>query len=96
MAGKRMVGLSQVLDGVLDRAGLGHLIYEDRLRRNWASILGPKASGIASLESLRGWTLKVRVESSTWRQELHYQRDAIRERANALLGAELVKDVVLV
>ena len=96
MAGKRMVGLSHVLDGVLDRAGLGHLVHEEKLRRNWGSLMGPKASGIASLESLRGYTLKIRVESSTWRQELHYQREAVRERANALLGGDLVKEVVLV
>lgn len=95
-AGRRLVGVSQVLEGMLDRAGLGHLFYEEKLRTNWAALMGPKASGIAVLESLKGWTLKVKVESSTWRMELHYQRDAIRKRANEILGADLVKDVMLV
>lgn len=93
---RRMVDVSQVLLGMLDRAGLGHLIYEEKLRENWVSLMGAKASTIAALDSLKGWTLKVKVESSTWRNELHYQRDEIRKRANEILGADLVKDVLLV
>jgi hypothetical protein len=91
-----MSGISQVLGGMLDRAGLGHLLYEEKLRGNWAALMGPKAAGIARLESLTGWTLRVRVESATWRNELHFQKDAIRKRANEILGADLVKDVQLV
>ena len=93
---RQMAELSQVLGGMLDRAGLGHLVYEEKLRTHWAALMGPKVAEIASLESLKGGTLKVRVESATWRMELHYQRDAIRKRANELLGAELVKEIVLV
>ena len=93
---RHMQGLSQALSGVLEKAGLAHLIHEDTLRKNWEAVLGPRASSMASLESLKDWTLRVRVESATWRQELHFQREAIKKRANALLGAELVKDVVLV
>jgi hypothetical protein len=96
--GKRgdWVGASQVLGGVLAQAGLGHLLYEDKLRRQWTALLGPRASTMASLETLKGWTLKMRVESAVWRMELHYQRDSIRARANQILGAELIKEVILV
>jgi len=95
-AGRQLAGISQVLGGWLDRAGLGHLLYEEKLRGNWAQLMGPKASAIAKLESLKGWSLKIRVESATWRNELHFQKDAIRKRANEILGAELVKDIHLV
>lgn len=95
-SGRHLSGISQVLGGMLDRAGLGHLIYEEKLRGNWAALMGPKASGIAKLESLKGWTLRVRVESATWRNELHFQREAIRKRANEILGADLVKEIQLV
>jgi predicted nucleic acid-binding Zn ribbon protein len=91
-----MVELSRVLSGVLEQAGLAHLPHEDKLRRNWEKLMGPKASALTALEGLRGWVLKVKVESAVWRQELSFQREAIRRRANEILGAELVKDVVLV
>ena len=94
-SGRHLAGISQVLGGMLDRAGMGHLLYEEKLRGNWAALMGPKAAAIAKLESLKGWTLKVRVESATWRNELHFQRDAIRKRANEILGADLVKEVHL-
>jgi predicted nucleic acid-binding Zn ribbon protein len=90
-----LAGISQVLGNVLDQAGLAHLAYEDKLRRQWAALMGPRAAAIAKLESLKGWTLRVRVESAAWRQELHFERDALRRRANEILGAELVRDIQL-
>ncbi len=90
-----MVGLNHALQGVLADAGLGHLIHEEKLRRNWEALLGPRASAIATLEGLKGWVLRVRVESATWRNELSFQREEIRKKANDLLGADLIKDVLL-
>lgn len=90
-----MVELNQALSGVLAEAGLGHLLHEEKLRRNWESLMGPRACGIATLEGLKGWVLRVRVESSTWRNELSYQRETLKARANEILGADLVRDVVL-
>lgn len=92
---KHFAGISQVLGSLLDQSGLGHLVYEEKLRRQWAALMGPKAAAIARLESLKGWTLRVRVDSATWRNELHFQREALRKRANEILGAELVKEVQL-
>lgn len=90
-----MIGLNQALSGVLSEAGLGHLLHEEKLRRNWETLLGSRAADIASLEGLKGWVLRVRVESSTWRNELSYQRETIRKKANEILGADLVRDVIL-
>lgn len=90
-----MVGLNQALSGVLSDAGLGHLLHEEKLRRNWEGLLGSRAAAIASLEGLKGWVLRVRVENSTWRNELSYQRETIRKKANEILGADLVRDVIL-
>jgi predicted nucleic acid-binding Zn ribbon protein len=92
---RQFAGISQVLGSVLDQAGLGFLAYEEKLRQHWTELVGPRASAIAKLESLKGWTLRVRVESATWRNELHFQKDALRKRANELLGAELVRDIQL-
>lgn len=90
-----MVGLNQALSGVLSDAGLGHLLHEEKLRKNWERLLGSRAAAIATLEGLKGWVLRVKVESATWRNELSYQRETIRKKANEILGADLVKDVIL-
>lgn len=90
-----MVELNQALSGVLAEAGLGHLLHEEKLRRNWESLMGSRASGIATLEGLKGWVLRIRVESATWRNDLSYQRETLKARANEILGADLVRDVLL-
>lgn len=90
-----MVALDQALQGVLADAGLGHLLHEEKLRKHWEAILGPRAAAIAKLEGLKGWALRLKVESATWRNELSYQREEIRKKANAVLGADLIKDVIL-
>src|SRR5882672_4409786 len=95
-SGRHLAGIAQVLGSMMDSAGMGHLLYEEKLRGSWVAVMGPKAAAIAKLESLKGWTLRVRVESATWRNELHFQRDAIRKRANEILGADLVKEIQLV
>jgi predicted nucleic acid-binding Zn ribbon protein len=92
---RRLVGVSQVLAGVMAQAGLGHLVYEEKLRTNWSALLGAKASAMAGLESCKDGILRVKVESATWRHELSYQRETIRKRANEILGADLVKEVKL-
>jgi predicted nucleic acid-binding Zn ribbon protein len=94
-AGRRLVGVSQVLATVMAQAGLGHLIYEEKLRVKWSQLMGSKASAIAVLESCKDGILRVKVESATWRQELSFQRETIRKRANEILGLDLVKEVKL-
>jgi len=40
--------------------------------------------------------LAVRVSSAAWMQELQFMKEEIRERLNARLGAELVRDIYFV
>ncbi len=94
-AGRRLVGVSQVLAGVMAEAGLSHLIFEEKLRGKWTVLLGARASSIAELETCKDGILRVKVESATWRHELSYQREAIKKRANEILGVDFIKDVKL-
>jgi predicted nucleic acid-binding Zn ribbon protein len=88
-------GSGGALQQMLQASGLGFLLHETRLRERWIEVVGEPAAKVAALDSLQGFVLHVRVENGAWRQELHYQRDAIRAKANALLGAEIVREVRL-
>ncbi len=97
MSGARnWVPISTAVRGVLERAGLGYIVYEAKLRENWAALMGERAVEMAELDSLRDFRLKVRVRHSAWRQELHFEREEIRRRANGILGFDLVREVILV
>lgn len=87
--------IRSALQSVLEGTGLGHLLLEKRLRESWVDFLGARAASLCDLESLRDGLLRIRVRDAVWRQELHFQKDALRKKANALLGGEAVKDIAL-
>lgn len=89
------VSMQGALQETLQRQGLGHILHEFRLRKSWTDLMGEKASRIAELDSLKEGVLSIRVADAAWRNELHYQREALRRRANQLLGVSLIKDVRL-
>lgn len=88
-------GAGGALQQMLQASGLGFLLHETRLRERWEEVVGGPAAKVAALESLQNFVLHVKVDGAAWRQELHYQREAIRARANAVLGAEIVREVRL-
>ena len=89
------VPIGGALQEALREQGLGFLLYEEKLRAGWERILGGPAAKVAALESLRDFVLTVKVDGAAWRQELHYQREAVRQRANEALGADIVREVRL-
>ncbi len=96
MAGNHApVSIGGALQEALSAQGLGYLLPESRLRGRWVEVMGERAAPIAELDSLRNFVLTVKVADGTWRQELHFQREAIRGRANQILGGPVVRDVQL-
>ena len=89
------VPIGGALQDALRAQGLGFLLYEQKLRAGWERVVGGPAAKVAALESLKEFVLTVKVDGAAWRQELHYQRETIRARANELLGVDVVKDVRL-
>ena len=89
------VSMQGTLQELLQRQGLGHILDESRLRRQWNELMGEKAAGIAELDSLKDRILSIRVTDATWRNELHYQRETLKRKANQILGTSLIKDVRL-
>jgi predicted nucleic acid-binding Zn ribbon protein len=89
------VPIGGALQESLRAQGLGFLLYEQKLREQWTRVLGGKAAEVAQLESLKDFVLNVKVEGAVWRNELHYQCDAIRQRANEVLGADVVREIRL-
>ena len=89
------IPIQGALQETLQAQGLGHLLQEARLRDKWKELMGERAAQIAEMDSLKDGLLSVRVADATWRTELHYQRDALRLKANQILGTNSVKDVRL-
>ena len=80
------VSIAGALQETLQAQGLGFLLLEQRLRKRWRDVVGEKAESIAELDSLQDGVLRIRVADAAWRNELLYQCDALRQRANHILG----------
>ena len=93
--GSPPVSIQGALQETLQTQGLSHILQEFRLRRQWADLMGEKAATIAELDSLKDGILSIKVSDAAWRNELHYQRDALRRKANQILGVNLLTDVRL-
>lgn len=77
---------------------LGHAVIQDQMQglsvvALWPDIVGSTVASEATLQDFRDGVLWVRCPSSAWRSELNFAKKAILERANALLGKPLAKDL---
>ena len=86
--------LGDVLSGVINRLGIRRELDEARVIEAWAALAGPQVNGVTDSAWVKGDRLFVKVRSAAWRQELHMNRGAWRERLNDQLGATLVNEIV--
>ena len=82
-AGDRLTPLSEVLEGYLDRTGLGDSLARLAALDEWNGAVGPRVSQVTRPVEVRGETLVVEVLSSAWINELSMMSGLILERVNA-------------
>ena len=88
------IKIGVAVESLLNKAGLGHVLYEARLKEKWVEIMGEKAASMTELAGLRDWKLKIRVPHAAWRMELHFQQSEILLRANKALGGKWIKEII--
>jgi predicted nucleic acid-binding Zn ribbon protein len=93
MSGDIPPRLKDLLGGVGARLGLEDTRATGLLWSRWSEIVGDAVAQNAEPTSLRKGVLRIRATSPTWAQELTYLAAEIRARANALAGAEVVREV---
>ena len=60
----------------------------------WQDISGRQVSQATEAVWVEQRRLVVRLSSASWRQELHLQRTAWRDRLNEQLGREMIDEIV--
>ena len=86
--------LGDVLQDVIDRLGMRDKIDEARVVETWATIAGDRVNAVTEWVWMKGDTLFVKISSAAWRQELHMNRRAWRDRLNDALGREIVGEIM--
>ncbi len=70
-------------------------VAEGRLPETWREVVGEPIAQQTRELKLENHILYVRLQSSVIRQELFFQREALRERINEVSGVRLVNAVIL-
>lgn len=87
--------LGQVIDRLLEVYRLRSGLTEISIQSDWQKIVGPAIASRTDEVLLRGQRLIVRLNSAALRQELHYQREEIKNNVNRHLGRNAVTEVLL-
>jgi predicted nucleic acid-binding Zn ribbon protein len=69
-------------------------IDEARVVETWATIAGDRVNAVTESVWMKSDTLFVKISSAAWRQELHMNRRAWRDRLNDALGREIVGEIM--
>jgi hypothetical protein len=92
---KNQESLGQVIERLLDAYKLRSGLTEISIQSEWTNIAGPAIASRTDQVILRGSKLIIRLSSPALRQELHYQRDQIKQNVNDFLGRNLIDEVLL-
>ena len=85
--------IGSLIGVVIDEMGVTRRVDEARTVEAWAEVSGPAIQRVTTSCWMKGSTLYVKISTAVWRQELHLQRDAWRDRLNRHLGKTLVREL---
>jgi len=88
--------LGDVLTAALGRLPEAQRLADHAVWTHWDAVVGATLARHARPDRFRRGVLVVAVDSPEWMQELQFLKHELRERLNARLGRNAVRDVYLV
>lgn len=87
--------MGELLEEFFRRPYIAAKIAEGKLPDTWRTVVGDRVANETTELKLENHILHVRIRSSVLRQELFYQRDALRDALNEQAGVRLVNAVIV-
>ncbi len=87
--------MGDLLKEFFERPYIASRVAEGRLPETWRAVVGERVADLTSELRFERGILHVKVESSLIRQELFYQREALKERINEVSGVRIVGAVII-
>lgn len=95
MRRSKTISLSEAISDYIKEMNIGEKLNEASIINSWEEIVGRAISSRTSRIYIRDHVLYVYLRSSVVRNELLMLRQALKEKINGRIGAELIKDIVL-
>lgn len=87
------VRLGETLGAVVDRRRWGERLRGAAIHGRWSEIVGSELAQRCEPVRLAGGILVVRTASATWATQIGYLSGSILERAQAIVGEDLVREI---
>ena len=84
----------KILERLTARMGIAARLEREKAVVMWEEAVGKSIARRAKAVSLRNDILFVRVQNSVWLQELSLLKESLIEKINALVGKDIVRDIV--
>lgn len=91
----RIDSVSSILEGLARRLGLESKLLENRLRRDWGSIVGEPIASNTWPDQIRYKKLYLLVHNSVWLHQLTFLKPSLIHKLNDVASIELITDIVL-
>lgn len=87
--------MGELLEEFFRRPYIAAKVAEGKLPDTWRTVVGDRIANETTELKLENHILHVRIRSSVLRQELFYQRDALRDALNEQAGVRLINAVII-
>lgn len=87
--------MGDLLEEFFQRPYIAAKVAEGKLPETWRAVVGNRTADETTELRLENHILHVRIRSSVLRQELFYQREALKEELNARSGVKLIHAVII-
>jgi len=94
MKQKKPQPLSAILGEVLKQQNLDTKFYETRLLEAWEKLMGKSINTYTKGKYVKDKILFVHVTSAVLRSDLMMSRHKLRDKLNAEVGTEVIRDIV--
>ena len=88
--------LGDVLRAALARLPIAQQLADHAVWAKWEAVVGPTIAAHAAPRRLQRGILLVTVDSPMWMVELQFLKHDLRQRLNAAVGRNVIRDVFLV
>ena len=93
-SGKGPENLGGILQNLLKNLGLEKRINEQKVILNWGKIVGDRIAEKSKAFKIEKKKLFVKVDSSSWRNELFYLKKEIIDKLKQSVEHEVIKDII--
>lgn len=87
--------MGELLEEFFRRPYIAAKVAEGKLPDTWRTVVGDRVANETTELKIENHILHVRIRSSVLRQELFYQRDALRDALNEQAGVRLINAVII-